>query len=193
MPSSSSATCNNAVQNQAVTLGKENFIDMNPDMTNNFCSGVRESDLQSMGFKTKTINFIEFHCRKKPGKSTMENDRKITLTKEELENRRLFSLRQSEKAVIKYPDSYGEMKKLLNHVVTKKIDIDEYETIACTLAGLIEKMGTDTIFYHYFHENINPKKMGKAKYFRFFCRDLLGQVDELTKWRHAERNISLIK
>jgi len=123
----------------------------------------------------------------------MENDRESTLTKEELEKRRLASLQQSEKAIIRFPDCYDKMKTLLNHVVANKIDIDEYETIACTLAGLIEKMGTDTIFYHYFHENINPKKMGKAKYFRFFCRDLLDQVDELVKWRYAERNISLIK
>ncbi|MFO7557763.1 MAG: hypothetical protein R6X10_02945 [Desulfobacterales bacterium] len=123
----------------------------------------------------------------------MEQDRKNTLTKEELEKRRLASLEQSEKAIIRFPDYYGEMKTLLNHVVTHKIDIDEYETIACTLAGLIEKMGTGTIFYHYFHENINPKKMGKAKYFRFFCRDLLDQVDELARWRHSKRKISRIK
>jgi hypothetical protein len=122
-----------------------------------------------------------------------KNDREITLTKEELEKRRITALQQAEKAVIRCPDCYNEMKKILNHVVTKKIDIDEYESIACTLANLIEKMGKDTIFYHYFHENINPKKMGTAKYFRFFCRDLLDQVDELSKWRHSKRKISLIK
>jgi hypothetical protein len=123
----------------------------------------------------------------------MENNREIALTKEELEKKRFVSLQQSEKAIMRFPDCYFEMKKILTHVVTTKIDIDEYEAIACTLSGLIEKMGKDTIFYHYFHENINPKKMGTAKYFRFFCRDLLDQIDELAKWRHMERNISLVK
>ena len=141
---------------------------MNPDMANNFyCGG--------------------------GNRITMNNHKEITLTKEELERRRLVSLQQSAKAVIQFPECYAEMKRILDHVVTNKIDIDEYDAIACTLAGLIEKMGTDTIFYHYFHENINPKKMGKAKYFRFFCRDLLMQVDELARWRYAKRNISLVK
>jgi len=125
--------------------------------------------------------------------NTRKNERETILTKEELEKRRLNALQQAEKAIIRFPDCYHEMKKLLNHVVTQKIDIDEYESIACALANVIEKMGKDTIFYHYFHENINPKKMGTVKYFRFFCRDLLNQVDELAKWRHVKRNISLIK
>jgi len=125
--------------------------------------------------------------------NTRKNDKEPVPTKEELEKRRLNALQQAEKAVIRLPDCYNEMKKLLNHVVTKKIDIDEYESVACALANLIEKMGTDTVFYHYFHENINPKKLGTAKHFRFFCRDLLGQIDELSKWRHSKRKISLIK
>lgn len=121
----------------------------------------------------------------------MENTR-VFPTIASLEKYRVECLRKSEKAVNQNPEYYYEIKRLLTHVVSNPVDISEYEDLAKTIADLLEMMGRDTIFFHYFHENINPRKYGTPKFLRFFCRDLLDQLTELNKWRAKNRNIRSI-
>lgn len=110
----------------------------------------------------------------------------------DLEAYRLYCLKRSERAICKNPEYYREIKKLLTYVVSNPVDISEYDDLAGKIASLLENMGKDTIFYHYFHENINPGQYGAPKFLRFFCRDLLDQLTELNRWRRAFRNITCI-
>lgn len=122
----------------------------------------------------------------------MNNLGRPVSTIEDLRRQRANCLIKSEKAITKYTGQYNEMKRVLEHIVSNKIDTDEYDYIACRLSKLIKKMGPSTIFYSYYYENIDPKQNGSAKYFRFVCRDLLEQICELDRWRIDKRKLSLI-
>lgn len=117
----------------------------------------------------------------------------IPPTVEELIKKRTRCLISSEKAISKYPGQYFEINNLLKHIISEKIDISEYYGLACNLAKLLAKMGIGTIFYEYFHDNINPKQSGNIRYFRFVCRDLLDQIKDLNRWRINKRKMFLIK
>ncbi|OQY53598.1 MAG: hypothetical protein B6245_22650 [Desulfobacteraceae bacterium 4572_88] len=115
------------------------------------------------------------------------------LTREILEKRRLACLAISEKAVREHPREFHEIKRLLNYVLSNPIDIDRYFCTACTLAKLLDHMGKGTLFYHYYYENIHPNQFGRARYFRFMCRDLLEQINDLNQWRASRCKLVLIK
>ena len=110
----------------------------------------------------------------------------------ELEEHRIDCFKRSEQAVTENPSYYRDIKKLLTYVVSNPVDISEYEDLAGEIASLLENMGKDTIFYHYFYENIHPGQYGVPKFLRFFCRDLLDQLSELNRWRRTFRNITCI-
>ena len=109
---------------------------------------------------------------------------------EDLENIRDRFFQQTEAAICEKPDAYAEIKRILIRVTGDVVDIDD---IVTRLATLIEKMGDHTFFYSYFYDQIHPKKFGRAKYFRFVCRDLLQQIDAFRTWRKQKRGLEVIK
>jgi hypothetical protein len=111
----------------------------------------------------------------------------------ELHKKRTECFSVSEKAILRDPDTYHEIKQRLLGVLNDPIDIDEYFCTACRLAQLLEKMGPETIFTTYFHENIDPNLKGKAYFFRSECKSLLELIDDLNKWRKGKRELMLVK
>jgi len=112
---------------------------------------------------------------------------------ENLKQKRSQCLHRSERVIINKPGAYANLKLLLKYVVSHKVDIDEYNTIVEKLTRLIEEMGQETIFYNYFYEHIHPEKSGCVRYFRFVCRDLLIQINELSKWRFEKKRLEILK
>ena len=110
-----------------------------------------------------------------------------------LEKQHRQALRQTEKAVCDFPDHYRKIKKTVNHILTHPIDVGEYYDVSLKLAGMVQDLGTDTIFYPYFFENIHPNMKGRAKYFRSVCRDLKTQLMEFNDSRKKQRHIRLVK
>jgi len=112
---------------------------------------------------------------------------------EDLKEKREYSLALSEQAILKKPACYQQIKKLLNHIISSDIDIDQYHKLADKLSRCLIQMGTNTIFHTYFYENINPLGPGSVFFFRSLCKDLLDQIDQLNHWRAQKRNICVIE
>jgi hypothetical protein len=112
---------------------------------------------------------------------------------QELHKKRIECFTISEQAILRDPDTYRELKQRLLRISNDPIDIDEYFCTACRLAQLLKKMGPETIFTTYFHENIDPNLKGKAYFFRSECKNLLELIEDLNKWRKSKRELTLVK
>ena len=112
---------------------------------------------------------------------------------QELRKKRTECFTISEQAILRDPDTYREIKQQLLRISNDPIDIDEYFCTACRLAQLLKKMGAETIFTTYFHENIDPNLKGKAYFFRSECKSLLKLIENLNKWRKGKRILTLVK
>jgi|GEM_PF-827852 len=123
-------------------------------------------------------------------KSTYDISSPLTLA--ELKKRWEGCLFASEAAVCRSPQTYTRIRHLAKHVLSHPIDIDEYADLAQHMSRLIEQMGCDTLFFHYFHDHIDPLKYGRAQYFRPMCRDLLDRLDWFAHWRATRRRLRVI-
>lgn len=115
------------------------------------------------------------------------------LTIDDLKEARDRFLQTTEAAIHEKPQAFAEMRRILVRVSTGPVDIDEYETLCVRLTKLIETMGPNTLFYPYFYDNIHPGKNGRVRYFRFMCKDLLLQINELNAYRTRKRRLSILK
>jgi hypothetical protein len=113
-------------------------------------------------------------------------------TTEDLEKKRLECFVRSEKAIREHPVEYLKIKEMIGYVISNRIDINEYFCMACTLAKLLETMGQGTVFYEYYYKNIDPNQMGRARYFRAECGDLLEQITDLNEWRASKRKLRIV-
>ena len=114
---------------------------------------------------------------------------------EELRKRAESSMTMAEKAIIAHPDAYREIKQLLDHVIADTIDIGEYQKTAERLARLLEMMtasGKSSVF-HYYYNNIDPRKGGDVRYFRAICVDLREQIRCIDDMRRCKRRIRLVE
>ena len=115
------------------------------------------------------------------------------LTIDDLKETRDRFLQTTAEAIHENPEAFAEMKKILVKVSTGPVDIDEYESLCGRLTKLMETMGQNTLFYPYFYDNIHPGKSGRVRYFRFMCKDLLLQINELNNFRIRKRRLSILK
>ena len=116
-------------------------------------------------------------------------------TIDELIKKRMESLAVSEKAIIEHPAEYREIKKLIRHIISKTVDIEEYYATAEKLSRLLGKMtesGNQSIFYYYY-KNIDPRAKGQARYFRANCMDLEQQLNCVDQLRHNKRHLRVIQ
>jgi hypothetical protein len=81
---------------------------------------------------------------------------------------------------------------MLGEVCENSIEIDAYFDTASRLSSLLKTMGSGTVFYNYFYENIDPCQSGNARFFRMLCRDLREQLRALNQWRKHRRHLRLI-
>ena len=114
------------------------------------------------------------------------------LTKKDLERLRQDCYRLSDRAINEHPERYRQIRDLLDYALSNQIDINDYFCPARDLAESLKEMGKGTVF-HYFHENIDPNKSGRARYFRAECMDLLVQLQELNRWRAGIRKLKVVK
>ncbi|MDY6904853.1 MAG: hypothetical protein SWH61_09210 [Thermodesulfobacteriota bacterium] len=117
---------------------------------------------------------------------------KKTQTITGLIQKREQSLISSREAIKRHPAAFDEIKTIVNRVIQQPVEIDEYFSIANRLARLLETMGPETIFCHYYLENIDPARHCQARFFRYICMDLKGQISELNHWRQKRRCIHLV-
>ena len=118
-----------------------------------------------------------------------------TLTIAELERRMQKTLSATEKAVIRYPQVYRELKILVEEIVTKTLDISDYPLIAEKLGKLLKTMegnAPKNIFY-YFCDRVSPSSISKLKLLRLECWDLLEQLKAFDAWRMETRHLRILK
>lgn len=96
-------------------------------------------------------------------------------------------------AIREHPDKFSEIRRMINRIILEPVDIDEYYPLAERLAALLASMGPETIFTHYFLDNIDPARGCQARYLRFICQDLCQQIDILLHGRSKQRKLQLIK
>jgi hypothetical protein len=114
---------------------------------------------------------------------------------EELKKRTEASMRMAEKAIVAHPEAYREIKQILDRVVADVIDIGEYRKTAERLARLLEIIaasGKSSIF-HYFYNNIDPRRGGDVRYFRAICTDLQKQIHCIDDMRRATHRLRLVE
>jgi hypothetical protein len=116
-------------------------------------------------------------------------------TVEELKKRRQVSLVASDKAVIKHPEAYLEIKRLAKGVIEDTVDIGDYFKTAGELTRLLSTLtrGHAGTVFTYFQKNIDPRQCGQAAFFRAMCVDLEQQCGEFDKWRISIRRLTRVK
>lgn len=130
---------------------------------------------------------------RQPDISSAGNPAEEILTVEDLERLRVAAMENSARAVSEKPGDYRAIRCLLCRVANSVLDVEDYLTVAVSLVSLLTAMGPGTIFYEYFRENLDPRKSGRAEYFRAECRDLLRRCEDLDDWRRQRRHLRLVK
>ncbi len=103
------------------------------------------------------------------------------------------SISKSESAIRDHPIEFSEIRKIVNQIILEPVDIDDYYPLAERLTALLETMGPDTIFFHYFLENIDPNRGCQARYLRFICMDLCQQINHLLHRKIIQQNLHLVE
>jgi len=118
-----------------------------------------------------------------------------TLTISELERRWEKTLSATEKAVTRHPHVYREIKLLVEEIITKTLDINDYPFTAEKLGGLLRTMEDDTQnnIFHYFYDRVAPSSISRLKLLRLECRDLLEQLKAFDMWRMETHQLRLLK
>jgi hypothetical protein len=123
----------------------------------------------------------------------MEARETDVLTVEELKAQRERALEETDRAVRERPELARRIQGVLCRCVNLPVDVDDYVRCAAILADYLGEMGPGTLYYEYFYENIHPSRMGRARFFRFECRELLRQLEELEIWRRKRRGLYRVK
>jgi len=116
-------------------------------------------------------------------------------TIETLKQRLDIILKNSEASVCRYPEEYKQLKTLLARVLNGSVDVSEYFDLACRLTKLIQTLtqeGKENIFDHYC-QDMDPRKEGTARYFRFLCLDLYNRILELDRFRKSCRKLHVVQ
>ena len=115
------------------------------------------------------------------------------LSLEDLERIRMAAMEKSALAVLNKSDEYRAIRCMLCRITGGVLDVGDYLSVAIRLAELLTEMGPGTIFHEYFRENIDPRRNGRAEFFRAECADLLRRINELDNWRKERRHLRLVK
>ena len=114
---------------------------------------------------------------------------------ETLQERWQAVLATSATAVGRHPCEYKSLKKSLNRVLSKPVDVGEYYSLARRLTQLMEtfREGQEVTLFDYFCPSIDPSQNGSARYFRFYCIDLQARMNELDTFRSKRCQIRLVR
>jgi len=123
----------------------------------------------------------------------MDIENQPILTAQQLNERWVKCYEQSEQAILKHPAEYKKILSFINEVCFGVIDIDEYFDLALQMAKCLRQMGTDSLFFKYFHEQIDPNHIKSPRFFRSLCLELSRQIQSLNQWRKSRRHLKLIK
>ncbi|MFO7861409.1 MAG: hypothetical protein R6U41_09330 [Desulfosalsimonas sp.] len=114
---------------------------------------------------------------------------------EELRRRRKQSLEKTEKAVAARPEQYRQIKRLVEDVLARPVEISEYYRIARDLSRLLEQLNASApgSLFAYYHENIAPERKGDVRYFKMMCTDLRNQIHQLDQFRRSRHNLRIVQ
>lgn len=116
-------------------------------------------------------------------------------TMEDLKNRRRQSLENARKAIAARPGEYREVKRMLDRVLCRSVDISEYHRIARQLVGLLEALNAayPGSLFAYYYTHMHPDKKGDARYFKVMCADLRQQIKSVDQYRRQSHNLRLVQ
>ena len=91
--------------------------------------------------------------------------------------------------------AYCDLKRLVRSINAGSIDVADYYATAVHLGARLSEMssGYDNTVFHYFAEQIDPRKKGDVRCFRMECRQLSEQFEELDRRRAASRPLRVVK
>jgi hypothetical protein len=116
-------------------------------------------------------------------------------SKDDLEQKWAASLMASERAIHHRYTAYCDLKRLLEKINTGSIDVADYYLTAVDLGARLSEIscGYGNTVFHYFAEQIDPRKNGDVRCFRMECRQLSEQFEELDRRRANRRPLRVIK
>ncbi|MFW6081648.1 MAG: hypothetical protein ACOC7W_07025 [Desulfosalsimonas sp.] len=115
-------------------------------------------------------------------------------TIEDLKQRRQQALDRAEKAIAGSPGEYREIKRLLDAVLDRPVDVSDYYRVATKIVRLLEMLSAtspDSLFAYYCN-NIDPNRQGDARYFKIVCRDLRHQLELIDQYRRQRHKLRII-
>ncbi len=117
------------------------------------------------------------------------------LTREILEDRWNRFLVCSEAAIRKHPELFREIKRHLESVFSRSIDVSEYYPLARKLSEMLRELGRhhEESIFAYFGTHLDPQQAGDPRYFRAMCLDLIQQIQQIEQWRMQGRSLRRIK
>ncbi|MFP3999141.1 MAG: hypothetical protein ACLFUN_04795 [Desulfobacterales bacterium] len=115
-------------------------------------------------------------------------------TMEELRRRRQRALEKAEKAISERPGEYREIKRLLDEILDRPVDVTDYYRVAGEIVRLLEKLSASSSesLFAYYCSNIDPRKKGDARYFKVVCRDLRHQLNLVDQYRRQRHNLRIL-
>lgn len=115
-------------------------------------------------------------------------------TIEELKSRRQRALEKAEKAISDRPAEYREIKRLLDRILDRPVDVADYYRVAGEIVRLLEKLSASSSesLFAYYCSNIDPRKKGDARYFKVVCRDLSQQLKLVDQYRRQRHKLRII-
>ena len=101
----------------------------------------------------------------------------------------------SERAVDYRYTAYCDLKRLVERINAGFIDVADYYPTAVGLGAKLSaiSLGYGNTVFHYFAEQIDPRKKGDVRCFRMECRQLSEQFEELDRRRVTRRPLRVIK
>lgn len=112
----------------------------------------------------------------------------------ELKERRERALEMGECAILRCPEAYLELKRLLRRITSESLDVGSYYRSACQMSDLLKQLASedDPCLFRHFYLQIDPRRQGLAQFFRPECQELQEFTQDLDAWRAERRNIRCV-
>ncbi len=117
------------------------------------------------------------------------------VTVDTLKERWTDMMARADESAGRLPECYKELKRTVCRINRETIDIDEYYALAKRLTQLMETIAKEkrTSIFDYFLANIDPRKIGSARHFRYLCADLQDLLGKIDGYRKSRRRLQVVK
>lgn len=100
----------------------------------------------------------------------------------------------TDRAVMKHPEVYRELKALVRRILYEPLDIGDYFPTAEALVGMLRNLdpADQGSIFHLFNECLEPSSIWHVKLLRVECRNLLDHLRAFEDWRMEHYRLKIL-